>query len=686
MALEKNRQGIGFDFQKGLISSVVFDGREIGAKPTDIFSLRLTDKTGKTIDLFSRDARKVQVNEGAKGTTATYSGFLEDVAVTVFVFEEKNGINVRFSVKNATDKIVEHIEPLPLILKPFIKNGGIGRMLFPYNEGALVENDDLRSTSHLKHLEPKYPTVTCCGLFPGMLCSQFMAYLCGNGGLYIGAHDELRGPKEIDYYAIDEAKNIQTEIRLYSGKSYGEDFSTDFDMVYRFFEGDWQDGAEIYKNWFYEHLPKGLKKVKNNDKLPDWYTDFPIILTYPVRGYHDMDEMTENELFPYINILPYVDKFSKATGARIMVLLMHWEGTAPWAPPYVFPPFGGEEEFDKLFHALKEKGHLLGVYCSGFSFTEQSNVLPSYDCKEILKDKEIFRAFCAGRDGKVLRSTVCEGQRSGYDICVASDKGREILDEAYQPLFDKKLDYVQILDQNHGGSQLFCYSNEHNHPPCVGDWMTTEMKALLDDWNAKAEKTLLGCESAASEPFIQNLLFSDNRFELTHFIGKAVPLYSYLYHEFVHNFMGNQVCNLLPAASYLYRVAYSFAAGDMPTLVLNPKGYIQSYWGQRDLGDLPVEEDVLTFLKNLRDFYMENRDIMCFGNRVKTTRYTTGEITYRNDLYARSYTAEEVLTAAYELDGRKMQIFVNYNKEPKTIECGEKTITLDPFSVVKIEL
>ena len=124
----------------------------------------------------------------------------------------------------------------------------------------------------------------------------------------------------------------------------------------------------------------------------------------------------------------------------------------------------------------------------------------------------------------------------------------------------------------------------------------------------------------------------------------------------------------------------------MPTLVLSPKGCIQSYWGQRDLEDLPVEEDVLMFLKNLRDFYMENRDIMCFGNRVKTTRYTTGEITYRNDLYARSYTAEEVLTAAYELDGRKMQIFVNYNKEPKTIECGEKTITLDPFSVVKIEL
>lgn len=486
-----NNTIIEFDFSKGLITSLEYQGIQILAKSSEIFSVRLTDKQGNTVDYSSSQAKTVSVVE-KQCSEVVYSDFSEDITVTLFITEEARGFSIRFAVKNATDKIVEHIEACPVIFKPFIHNGGIGCMLFPYNEGAIVENDDLRSTSHLRHLEPGYPTVTCCGLFPNMLCSQFMAYLFEGRGLYIGAHDEKRAPKEIDYYAIDEEKNIKVEVRLYSGKNYGEDFEIDFDIVYRFFEGDWQDGAEIYKAWFYAHLPHGLKKVRENENLPDWYYDFPIILTYPVRGYHDMDEMNPNELFPYINILPYVDKFSKATGAKIMVLLMHWEGTAPWAPPYVWPPFGGEAEFDKLFYALKEKGHLLGVYCSGFSFTEQSNILPSYDCKEILKNKETFKAFCAGRDGNVLRSTVCEGQRSGYDICVASDKGREILNEAYQPLFDKKLDYVQILDQNHGGSQLFCYSKEHNHPPCVGEWMTTEMKSLLNEWNEKADKTLLG--------------------------------------------------------------------------------------------------------------------------------------------------------------------------------------------------
>ena len=300
---------------------------------------------------------------------------------------------------------------------------------------------------------------------------------------------------------------------------------------------------------------------------------------------------------------------------------------------------------------------------------------------EILKDKETFKAFCTGRDGQVLRSKICEGQRTGYDLCIASDKGREILDEAYAPLFAKGLDYVQILDQNHGGGQYFCYSNEHNHPPCVGPWMTLEMKELLNEWNQKAGKTLLGCESASSEPFIQNLLFSDNRFELTHFLGKAVPLYAYLYHEFVHNFMGNQVCSLLGGDSFLYRVAYSFAAGDMPTLVLNPKGFLQSFWGQRDFTDVPVEEDVLVFLKNLREFYLSHKEHMCFGNMVKPLPYTGEDITYLNHLYGRSHTDRDVLSTAYEYQGEKIQIFVNYNTVEKTLECGGESITIPALSV-----
>lgn len=684
MTFSVNNGCISLDLKNGIISSVCYNGEEISAKQSPIFFVRLIDKAGKVFDFDATTAKQVDISEDSK--TVVYSQFEESIFVTLRFELKKKGVNVRFAVENNTGKIIEHVDIMPFVLKPFIKNGGIGKMLYPFNEGAIVEDDDLRTLCHFKYQEPEYPSQGSFGVFPNMVQSQFMAYLFGKHGLYVGAHDEKRGLKGIDYYQIDEQKNIKIQMRIYSGKSYGEDFAIDYDMVYEFFDGEWQDGADIYKKWFYEHLPVGLKKVRENENLPAWYHDFPLILAYPVRGLHDMDEMTPNELFPYVNALPYVDKFAKATGAKILVLLMHWEGTAPWAPPYVYPPFGGEEEFDKFFNALKERGHLLGVYCSGFSYTEQSNVLPSYDCKEILKDKETFKAFCAGRDGKVLHSKICEGQRVGYDLCIASDKGREILDEAYNPLFDKKLDYVQILDQNHGGGQYFCYSNEHNHPPCVGPWMTEEMQKLLNEWNIKADKTLLGCESASSEPFLPNLLFSDNRFELVQFIGKCVPLYAYIYHEFLHNFMGNQVCCLFGADSYLYRLAYSFSAGDMPTLVLSPKGVILSYWGQRDIEDIPNEESVLKFIKNLREFYLENINFLCYGNMVKPLPYKTCEYTYRNDFYGRSYTAEEVLTSAFEYDGKKIQLFINYNEDERTVEFGGKQIAIQGLSVLKVEI
>ena len=311
---------VSLDLKNGFVSSLCYKGVEICAKKSPLFIVRLTDKNGDVSDFSSIDAKSVDVNEDLY--TAAYSQFCVGVSVTLKLIPTKRGVNVRFSVENNTDKIVEHVEIMPIILKPFVKNGGIGKMLYPYNEGVLVDDNDLRATCYLQYAEPQYPSMGSYGVFPNMIQSQFMAYLFGGTGLYVGAHDEKRGLKEIEYYAIDEQKNIKIEIRIYSGKGYGENFSIDYDMVYEFFDGDWYDGAQIYKKWFYEHLPLGLKKVKDNAELPEWYHDFPLILTYPVRGYHEMDEMTANELFPYINAMPYVDKFSKQTGARIMVILM----------------------------------------------------------------------------------------------------------------------------------------------------------------------------------------------------------------------------------------------------------------------------------------------------------------------------------------------------------------------------
>ena len=120
-----NNTIIEFDFSKGLITSLEYQGIQILAKSSEIFSVRLTDKQGNTVDYSSSQAKTVSVVEKQR-SEVVYSDFSEDITVTLFITEEARGFSIRFAVKNATDKIVEHIETCPVILKPFIHNGGIG--------------------------------------------------------------------------------------------------------------------------------------------------------------------------------------------------------------------------------------------------------------------------------------------------------------------------------------------------------------------------------------------------------------------------------------------------------------------------------------------------------------------------------------------------------------------------------
>lgn len=498
-------------------------------------------------------------------------------------------------------------------VRPLIANGGIGKILYPYNEGAMIDDMELRESCHLRHAEASYPSHGGYSVFPNMICSQFLCYLFDGKGFYLGAHDEKRGVKQIDFYKTQTG--IALQIRIFRGLNFGEDYIADFPIVWKMFDGDWQDGAEIYKQWFTSHLPKGTKKIRDNPALPEWYEDSPLVLSYPVRGVHDTDIMEPNALFPYENALPIIDEIAEKIRSRILVLLMHWEGTAPWAPPYVWPPFGGETMFFEFQKKLHERHHLLGVYCSGFGYTKQSNLIADYNCEKKYEENGYESAMCASPAGKVELSHICQGQRSGYDLCVASEKAGEILEEAYRPLFESNIDYVQILDQNHGGGQYFCYSRDHGHPPAPGNWMTESMQHLLASWNAAAGKTLFGCESAAAEAFIPNLLFSDNRYELNWFIGQPVPLYSYLYHEYLRNFMGNQVsCGLSYQEENLrYRMAYSFTAGDCMTLVLTPDGNIFPNWGCHDFSFVPNREKTLDFIANMTRLYADQ------ANRIFST-------------------------------------------------------------------
>ena len=98
-------------------------------------------------------------------------------------------------------------------------------------------------------------------MFPVFLVqSQFMAYLYDDGGMYIGCHDQNKNVKQIDFYHKDE--RVKLQLRFYSGVNYGEDFAMNFDVVFRFFKGEWQDACEIYRAW-YETVSDVKRAIKD---------------------------------------------------------------------------------------------------------------------------------------------------------------------------------------------------------------------------------------------------------------------------------------------------------------------------------------------------------------------------------------------------------------------------------------
>ncbi|MBE6705654.1 MAG: hypothetical protein E7583_10345 [Ruminococcaceae bacterium] len=665
--LNFNNMTIKADLEKGCITSVNIFGKEIasGQRPLFTVYLRYPYAEPRTVNAF--DAKKHTYKNGLY----EYSGFEYDITVKIKVPENENdGWSIR--VENNTDMLIEWVTFPEISLKPLVRNGGDARVVCTYNEGALCDDLDKKGKSVLA----EYPSQGWYWMFPYMLFGQFMCYQTDSFGLYLAAHDKGRAPKGIDF--CGENGNTVMFIRQYTGINYGESYKSEYPIIIKAYRGTWHDGAEIYRRWFTENLPTNVKKISENPAIPEWYKDAPLVITYPVRGIHDMDKMDPNALFPYENALPEIEDIAKKVDSRLLVLLMHWEGTAPWAPPYVWPPYGGEEMFNSFADKLHERNHVLGVYCSGFGFTLQSNLCDEYNNADRIEKEGLKDAFCASPGGVAEISRICTGQRSGYDICAASDKGKKLLDEAYLPLFESRADYCQILDQNHGGSQYFCYSREHGHPHAPGKWMTSGMRRLLDGWNKMGKGKLFGCESASSEPYIGNLLFSDNRYELNWRLGEPIPLYSYIYHEYLRNFMGNQVsCPLTNEKdSMCARMAYSFSAGDCMTIVLTPFGKIMTNWGNHDFSRLPDKDKAIAFAANMQRFYREKAaDFLYDGRMIKPAGINVTSVSFPTD---QGYDVElpSVYTSAWEKNGEKAQIFVNHTDEDIAFEFLGKTVTV----------
>ena len=654
-----------------------------------LFTIRFRDalKKGEIHDFNALQAGKCSIRVRDEIIALTYSNFeTTDLAVviTVKISESSPRMLWNISIDNNTGFTIDHIDfPNVVVPDDLIGTGGTGRIFWPAQEGCLIEDIRIREESPWLKFKPiEYPTLGWGGFYPSSAQMQYMAYYNEIGGLYIAAHDEKCNPKGIEFHRVSE-KGIKLDFRLFPGGAGKGLYTMPYDMVLEVFDGDWYDASAIYRDWRESSGLPVPPKIRDNRMLPDWYFESPVVITYPVRGHKDMGDMTPNELYPYTNALKIVDRYNKAFDSKVMALLMHWEGSAPWAPPYVWPPYGGEKNYLEFVKGLHEKGNLAGLYASGIGYTLRSNTDTTYNMYEEYIEKDLEKVMKVAPDGTLATNGVCAGpnaQRIGYDMCPANNFVREVVSDQISRIVNSGTDYIQYFDQNLGGSCYPCYGTGHGHVYGPGLWQNDAMhnifKGFLPILEKAGYKPIVGCEAAASEANLQYLLFNDARATINLFAGRPVPAYAFVNHEYVNNFMGNQ--NAVSVAidvkkspmNFLQRLAYSFCAGDMLTVILRGNGDMIWDWGTTWETDIPNQEYIFKLVKALNSWRLgSGKDYLVYGRMQKPLPFEGAtNIPMITRPGNRSIDFPSVFTSNWQSgNGRKSQFFVNYLPEEQKI-------------------
>ncbi|MBE7024746.1 MAG: hypothetical protein E7408_01660 [Ruminococcaceae bacterium] len=684
----------------GQLLSFKNKGKEMiaeGVAEMPLFTICLIEKGGKQHRLSSSDS-VLSVVSHAVGIVMTFQkvgGYDLDVTVTARFPKEDAKTYWSLEWRNGTGLSVEWVD-FPSIIVPYqLKgNGGDNVIFWPGTEGGLIEDLSLREKyKGTMYRETGYQTKNAwTGVYPNTVSMQFMAYYSemDEKGLYVAAHDPHGNLKAIEPHGVEEG--IRIEYRLFPGTEE-EVYSMQYEMVVGAFCGDWYDAADIYRSWLDESGELPEKKLLDNEDLPEWYAESPVVLIYPVRGSKDTGDMEPNSMFPYMNGAKHVDALSEVLGCKVMALLMHWEGTAPWAPPKVWPPYGGEEEFKKYVDHLHAKGNLIGVYASGIGWTKESTLDPSYNERATREYEELHieDIACRTAAGTIEQSQIIGSSiRYSVDVCTHNEQIKDIVSEEIGHICDIGCDYAQYFDQNLGGLGCLCYSDAHGHAPVPGKWMRDDMvalyKRLQSEIREKGSQMMLGCEEGAAEPFIEYLKFSDSRANSQFYYGKVVPAYGYLYHEYLNNFSGNQdgtywALNTLDNPSNLaFRIASCFISGNMISLVLTHDGQISWGWGHiMDEEGVPDQKEIITLVKNLNDWRRSfGKPYLYSGRMQKPVKVLDAEVyeLLRRDDTIIEYPA--ILHTNWEAsDGTRAQIFVNFQKEEKSFRIAyDKACTL----------
>lgn len=666
-----------FDQTTGALRSFCSYGVEQLALPAanPLAEIRMLG-SDRELHLFTTDhATKTAVRSDGNTLEAVFSCFptYSGLTVRVLVTAGEDGLSFVISFDNRTDAFVEnYCCPCVSVPNNLIGDGGDSEVYWSKNEGYVYENSKMICDGYRRDIED-------ARLYPGFVHMQYMARYANEVGIYIASHDTKGMPKVFSPYILEG--NIRLDIRPFPCVEPGASWEQDYPLVVMPMTGDWQDASEIYRS-FLENSDFPLPpKLLDNPDFPRWALESPVVAIYPPRSIRGSGYMGPNEFFPYVQSIKYLEDLSEDLDSKILSFLPYWEGSAPWAAPYSWPPYGGEQPFLEYVEKMHDKGWRVGVYSSGLNWTDTHFTVPEYDRTQERIDKNLTAAMTRLPNGE-LAPGGCQSIRTGYRMCSACDDTKEIAYDQFTSMLNAEIDFIQYFDQNHGGMGYFCYADNHGHPACFGKWSVDSMTEIYDTMvqkiRDKGAPSVIACEEAAADFYAGKMFVNDQRWHSAMSSGRPVPAYSYVLHEYTLNMMGNQagvndwVSRMENPESMQYAVAYSFMSGVLLTAILKSGGELHYDWGLSWLHPGPRQNPLKKLMRDCNAMRRLQSKFMNGGRMLKTLPFSQpGEyrMTRRNGTIL---AVGEVLASCWQADdGDTMQFFVNHTTHDIEITFDE---------------
>lgn len=497
-----------------------------------------------------------------------------DITVTAQVALNGDAVEWWLAVENHTAFAVRQIEyPWFLFRTPLGNHPESERILLPKQDGVLLGNPALHSWRKDKDGVPNerywYPGEG--RQWPRNLSVQMTAYYDETSGILIYAADPQGHPKRFGpvLAAPDKIDLAPVHLRPEIG---GLDFALEYPVVTRFFTGDWQAAALAYREWA-STAPWCAKTVDEREDIPDWVKKGAFFLSFRLRyqpgGEAFLDRVPE-----------FVAGWREKLGLKLpaVAMMCGWEKIGEWAGPDYFPPYGGDARFARMCRRLAEQGDRAFTFgLSGMKLLIRRHVPKSgpqpelavdYDARDWFRSKAVHSAALSPDGTPMVDSDLDTWDGVHAYACPASEQAMEqICGASFKMLRDYGVT-VQQADQVLGGGTAPCYSTEHGHPQGWGRWQTESVQHIYDETRRQCKAVnpdFALSEEWISEPFIQHLdLYHARNYDKPQGGLESVPLFSFLYHQYIPCYAGDWTSMLPDNESGAHFFGWNFVAGNLP--------------------------------------------------------------------------------------------------------------------------